>query len=78
MSWIDLLDNQITYKLIFEAFVAFTIFGGLLGVFWILGEVPWLQFSLDTFLDEYGLVFFLGLIIYRAARNVYMIAAQGM
>lgn len=78
MGALDFLDHPITYRVLFEAFITFAIFGGLLGIFWILGETPWLQFSLDAFLNEYGLLFLLGLMIYRAARSVYMIAVQGM
>lgn len=78
MSWLDLLDHPLTYRFLFEAFVTFAVFGGFLGIFWVLGEMPWLQFSLEVFLNEYGLVFFLGVVIYRAAQNVLQIAMQGM
>ncbi|MCY4730545.1 hypothetical protein KY092_08230 [Natronomonas gomsonensis] len=78
MAWTDYLDNPITYRLLFEAVVTFAAFGGFLGIFWILGEMPWLQFSLDVFLKEYGLVFFLGVVIYRAVQNLLQVAMKGM
>ena len=78
MAWTDYLANPTTYRLLFEAFIAFAVFGGFLGIFWLLGEMPWLQFNLDVFLNEYGLVFFLGVVIYRAAQNVLQIAMRGM
>jgi len=78
MSWIGYVDNKLTYRILFEALLTFATFGGFLGIFWILGEVSWLQFSLDVFLNEYGAVFFVGLVIYRAGQNVLQIAMQGM
>lgn len=78
MVWTEYLDNPITYRLLFEAFVTFATFGGFLAIFWILGEMPRLQFSLDVFLNQYGIVFFLGVLIYRAAENLLQVAMQGM
>lgn len=78
MSLTDYLDSPISYRLLFEALLTFATFGGFLGIFWILGELPWLQFSMDVFLNEYGLLFFIGLVIYRAGQNVLQIAMQGI
>jgi hypothetical protein len=78
MSWLDFLDYPLTYRFLFEASVTFAVFGGFLGIFWVLGEIPRLQFSLEVFLNEYGLVFFLGVVIYRAAQNVLQMAMKGM
>jgi len=75
---VEFLDHPITYRLLFEAFITFAMFGGFLAVFWMLGEIPQLSFSLESFLNEYGVVFFLGLVVYRAAQNVLQIAMQGM
>ncbi|MFB1066261.1 hypothetical protein [Natrinema sp. H-ect4] len=78
MAWTDFLDNQITYLLVFEAFVTFAVFGAYLGVFWMLGEIPQLSFSLEQFLSEYGVVFFAALVIVRAGNKVMNTAMRGM
>lgn len=78
MTALDFLDHPITYRLLFEAFVTFAVFGAYLGVFWMLGEIPQLSFSLEQFLSEYGAVFFLGLIIVRAGNKVMNTAMRGM
>jgi len=78
MSWIDFFDNQITYFIIFEAFITFAVFGAYLGVFWMLGEIPQLEFSLESFLSEYGVVFFTALVIVRTGNKVMNKAMRGM
>jgi len=78
MSWIDLLDNQITYKLVFEAFITFAVFGAFLGVFWVLGEIPVLEFSLQEFLNEYGVIFLLAVVMVRTGNKVMNRAMRGM
>lgn len=73
-----LLESEWTALLVFEAFVTFAVFGAYLAVFWGLGEIPQLQFSLESFLNQYGVVFFLALIIVRTGNRVLSTAMQGM
>nr|WP_152417681.1 hypothetical protein [Haloferax larsenii] len=72
------LDNQVTYLLLFEVAVAFISFGVLLAVFWVLGEVPYLQFDMQTFLNDHGVILFLGLFHYEIGRIAFLKIMQGM
>jgi len=78
MAWIDFFDNEITYRILFEAFITFAVFGAYLGVFWMLGEIPQLEFSLEAFLSEYGVIFFTALVIVRTGNKVMNKAMRGM
>jgi hypothetical protein len=78
MSSVEYLDNQATYTVMFEAFVTFAVFGAYLGVFWILGEIPQLQFSLEAFLNQYGVVFLLGVLLVRTGNKAMNAAMRGM
>ncbi|WP_276273583.1 hypothetical protein [Haloarcula litorea] len=73
-----LLESEWTALFVLEAFVTFAVFGAYLGVFWALGEVPQLQFSLESFLNQYGIVFFLALIIVRTGNRVLNTVMNGM
>lgn len=78
MPWKDFLNNQFTYLLLFELAVTFVSFGVLLAVFWVIGEVPHLQFNIQAFLSDHGVILFLGLFLYELGRTAFLKVMQGM
>jgi hypothetical protein len=63
---------------LFEVFVTFAIFGAYLAIFWMHNEIQQLHFSFESFLNEYSIVFFLGLVIVRIRGNVLQATIREM
>ena len=78
MGAVDFLDNQFTYLLLFEVAITFISFGVLLAVFWVLGEIPYLQFDMQAFLNDHGVILFLGLFIHELGRAGFHRVMRGM